>query len=1386
MKYGLKSVQILCLLLGCGLSPVEKPAVFAEPLQPRDPSQSKSASSKNTDEAKWLELDGVNGKSFAADRSYDLGPDGTIEIVFSPNDTQSQSKVQVILACGAERNLNYAIIYQGDPDGKSGRIGMIGANGDPSFVSAKLNTLKFYRVAFVTRSNVVERDGFHLKRQGSTEVFINGKRVGELPAYPSYSERSQTWMCHSNQPLLIGSYDSDEKRLYGPFMGGLMTLRLWDIPLTAEQLIAVARARSYGLPEKSRLDASMKKLVDQHLVGFGAFTGEKKKFYHTGAKPKVLFSPALKHDANDSPENFAAFVPPGSRIAEVYATTDRNLRFSGIQLVFEDADGRRSPAVIPGGPLARQSFAPRGELLLRLFEDEVIRGYAGTVDADGIKSLRLVTNQRLSHVAGQAEDKPDVLDSLLAPRNRGGAKAFIHMLPPNVRLTGIVGSAERMQRGFNAFMNLHWLRLAYVETEDVGGEKFHSDHFMAEPTVGLGRWVSEDCDSAKYLGNVTRQGNATPDHVESQRGCKYSMYPVIALKHSAISDDLLLYEDRRGDVLPEVRLKELGNGFYEEVGQTLVNAITADRNRVIRLQPVLSPGWFLCNVDNRLVVAEDDHSQQFQQASTWMVRKGLGDSQGISLESQSASGWYLAWPQQQEPLRLVRAELGNERNLTFAVEAGASGTGVTLKSVTGKADSRQVAFRWRNRKREVYAELDEKLTGDAYGDFKAWVPITKPRRLAFSEDGTEFNWPSNRKTSKTYVRPTPYEQWSSDDQSEKIPWGGTFQADQRPTEGKASFRGYNIAKLNPRRLQAETGSVKMIFAMPLEQSRDYFTTDDHVVGPYGMHVVADGSGGGSVHRQIISSAREHQSFWSKSCGFSLGVAGLSVGMDSEYSKDVSKSFSKEQMTSISMSWGTTIGMVMDRSRVKLSSAKSRRPQSLSADDQPQAERPVGASGRKNSFLNLTEGRNQGRPAGQRRPAGKSQLEPRRANDEFVERVERLRKEYVAGFTPDYAAFLNDFGTHYPYAVLYGGMGVLESQYKKEDFQKMVGTGKSQTVNAGADDVGPKFAKVSASLKLGKSQSYKTATSTGTFGEDQHFYNYGGTCSADGHWSFDAQNTLPLLLDLRPIHELLSPIFFDDKMIWTEIRQGLRDSYDEAIRNSQRKSLSDESDLPDFYEVSIDFEKIRNAIVDPPGQPDKPIQERDAGDQMNTLMSLMWDIWVNSALEGNLKPLQKQFKSMQGIDDRYRDFHGTIQIMGMVTDYKENKDGKLVRQTHDTGNDESLIWQKSAGSDTYISDVSTRTYVVGRNSPAADSDYVALTGCVHQSAKAEKLAIKKIKWSEMTFDKKSDFLEIIATDKQGQQMGAPIRLPFTYRQIPPKDALKLIEQGLLFEDNLKAK
>jgi hypothetical protein len=350
---------------------------------------------------------------------------------------------------------------------------------------------------------------------------------------------------------------------------------------------------------------------------------------------------------------------------------------------------------------------------------------------------------------------------------------------------------------------------------------------------------------------------------------------------------------------------------------------------------------------------------------------------------------------------------------------------------------------------------------------------------------------TSTKTSTRLQRPPAAD--NTADPGDKLPWGATFSADHRPVLSEFNMQGYNLLTMNPRNYQLGTGSSKKVFEWPAEGSTDYQVTTVGKIIPRGLFFRADREGNGSVRSTVINSSQEHQEAWSVNAGVNAGVPGIgSFSLNGSYSNESKSMRSMEHGRTLSITQDVKHALVLDRSTMRLDA-------------------------------------------------------------DFYSRILRLRDLYLAGnldTDDEYLALLKDYGTNYPYAVAYGGAAYQEVKYSKTDLSTMFGSGFSLEASGSADIFG-----ISLGGSVGGSKSSSNTTGSGSMGSRDAIVTIGGELSQGGSWSIPDRTEVPILLDLRPLPELLSPVFFDDRAVWTHVREKLNQTLTAFCPQSENIQLS---------------------------------------------------------------------------------------------------------------------------------------------------------------------------------------------------------------------------------------
>lgn len=375
--------------------------------------------------------------------------------------------------------------------------------------------------------------------------------------------------------------------------------------------------------------------------------------------------------------------------------------------------------------------------------------------------------------------------------------------------------------------------------------------------------------------------------------------------------------------------------------------------------------------------------------------------------------------------------------------------------------------------------------------------------------------------SGLYHRAKPYQQA---DENKKDPWGATFTMDQRPRLLDFNFRGYNIAKIDPQNYQKGTGAYKNVFQLPTDVSRDYQYTSNGKILPYGIIYRNDREAMQRGRSHTISTEHQHQQAWSINLGLNIGVPGMSFGASGSHSESVQTMQQTQKMNALSIAFEAKHALVIDKTHMTL-------------------------------------------------------------DPDFSKAIFRLRDMYLSKgaevfrfdqkFRRDpLSTLVHTYGSHYPYAVTYGGMAYQETALDAKTRQTIRTSSTTYEASASGSLEG---ATMGGNIGGGTSMSDEvkkamenSRTHTRTIGGD---FSMGGE---GGGWSLPDHSEVPVLLDLRPIYELLSPIYFEDTLIWKTLRNGLRENLNQQadLTNWDTESW-DKEPAPVRFKVKIHgLENIR--------------------------------------------------------------------------------------------------------------------------------------------------------------------------------------------------------------------
>ncbi len=173
------------------------------------------------------------------------------------------------------------------------------------------------------------------------------------------------------------------------------------------------------------------------------------------------------------------------------------------------------------------------------------------------------------------------------------------------------------------------------------------------------------------------------------------------------------------------------------------------------------------------------------------------------------------------------------------------------------------------------------------------------------------------------------------------------------------------------------------------------------------------------------------------------------------------------------------------------------------------------------------------------------------SDDFLDAIEDARRY------GDYESIIDKFGTHYPYAVTYGANAKMTSKVTDEEYESAVSKAEGNELDA------------QNTIMESGINSYMTSNSQSMQGnkgnmgnENSTFVAVGGSGSWDQSGYSSGETPYPIMLDLRPIDELLNPINFpNEPEIYSQVRANLALAVNYYIAGNSRP-LRNESLLPE--------------------------------------------------------------------------------------------------------------------------------------------------------------------------------------------------------------------------------
>ena len=152
----------------------------------------------------------------------------------------------------------------------------------------------------------------------------------------------------------------------------------------------------------------------------------------------------------------------------------------------------------------------------------------------------------------------------------------------------------------------------------------------------------------------------------------------------------------------------------------------------------------------------------------------------------------------------------------------------------------------------------------------------------------------------------------------------------------------------------------------------------------------------------------------------------------------------------------------------------------------------------------------------------------------------------------YQDLIDQFGTHYAYAVTYGASAKMTRDISSEAFQSILSETQGDRLEGEVRILGSSIGGFNESMNS-RVEGY-----SGAFGnEGGRFIAVGGNGSWDSGGYSRGDRVAPILLDLRPLDELLNPINFPDQPdIYTRVRAELALAINQYLA-SQTRPLSNE-------------------------------------------------------------------------------------------------------------------------------------------------------------------------------------------------------------------------------------
>ena len=354
-----------------------------------------------------------------------------------------------------------------------------------------------------------------------------------------------------------------------------------------------------------------------------------------------------------------------------------------------------------------------------------------------------------------------------------------------------------------------------------------------------------------------------------------------------------------------------------------------------------------------------------------------------------------------------------------------------------------------------------------------------------------------------------------------LTWGATFNLPERTGFDDYLFCGHDIFKTNPINLQHSTGlssnsptatSAKRqrIFKYPDDDSKDYHTATVESairVAPNGSTFVPRQLGEEPKVTHSVASEREYRDAWTQSVGAKAGAA-FQGGPNASFSAN--EEFRGAVTNGVSGTFGTTVSVATQMTHVHVL-------------DKALAK-----------------------------------LDPT-----FVGRVGEILAALEKNQPPGISNFLTAFGTHFANAVTFGGLYFMERRFTKAGILRKLEAGISVEAEA---SVG--FGPFTAGASAKETEDHSASVKRNSDEETDVVRTVGGELSVPGGFHL-AGKPVPIMMDLRPITDLLNPVMFPiaDRSLLSRLRDEIALTIFQEADRSER--FNSESKLPaSIFEIEI--------------------------------------------------------------------------------------------------------------------------------------------------------------------------------------------------------------------------